>query len=226
MANQFTACILLPISQSILKHIPEAEAHGCRKALGYTVNVVVRSIHRRGYYTRHKLNSSSAIFYSKHKVSVAIIIYFQISTHFLIASPPTGHSRSSLPNGRRCVSIGSFASTSFVTINCSSSVYWSIVQPRIHPDVFLFCFLKKSEHKYIDKYINSGFFDSGSVEAPCFISSSSLPPRLFPSFFLFHCSSYKYAEMKYTLLLVVNDVLWYSLSLWIVLCLLCMMYSY
>lgn len=32
--------------------------------------------------------------------------------------------------------------------------------------------------------------------------------------------------MKYTLLLVVNDVLWYSLHLWIVLCLLCMMYYY
>ena len=32
--------------------------------------------------------------------------------------------------------------------------------------------------------------------------------------------------MKYTPLLVVNDVLWYSLHLWIVLCLLCMMYYY
>lgn len=141
MANQFTACILLPISQSILKHIPEAEAHGCRKALGYTVNVVVRSIHRRGYCTRHKLNSSSAIFYSKHKVSVAIIIYFQISTHFLIASPPTGHSRSSLPNGRRCVSIGSFASTSFVPLY------------SIHPDVCFFFEKKWTQiHRYIYKF--------------------------------------------------------------------------
>lgn len=50
------------------------------------------------------------------------------------------------------------------------------------------------------------------------------PPTSSVSFF--HCSSYKYAEMKYTLLLVVNDVLWYSLHLWIVLCLLCMMYYY
>lgn len=39
-----------------------------------------------------------------------------------------------------------------------------------------------------------------SREAP-FLSSTAV------SFFLFHYSSYKYAEMKYTLLLVVNDVL-------------------
>lgn len=52
-----------------------------------------------------------------------------------------------------------------------------------------------------------------------FLSSS-----LNSSVSFFHCSSYKYADMKYTLLLVVNDVLWYSLHLWIVLCLLCMMY--
>lgn len=45
----------------------------------------------------------------------------------------------------------------------------------------------------------------------------SLPHTSSVSFF--HCSSYKYAEMKYTLLLVVNDVLWYSRHLWIVLCL-------
>lgn len=51
-------------------------------------------------------------------------------------------------------------------------------------------------------------------------------------YFFHHCfilflyySSYKYAEMKYTLLLVVNDVLWSSLCLWIVLCLLCMVYQ-
>lgn len=44
------------------------------------------------------------------------------------------------------------------------------------------------------------------VEAP-FLSSTTV------SFFFFHYSSYKYAEMKYTLLLVVNDVLWYSMPL-------------
>lgn len=92
---------------------------------------------------------------------------------------------------------------------CTSlSINQSIAQPWIHSFFF-----------------KSGFFDSGGVDTPGFLSSSS-PPRepLFLS--LFHCSSYKYAEMKYTLLLVVNDVLWYSLRLWIVLCLLCMMYSY
>lgn len=57
-----------------------------------------------------------------------------------------------------------------------------------------------------------------SIEAPI-ISSTTV------SFFFFHYSSYKYAEMKYTLLLVVNDVLWSSLCLWIVLCLLCMVYQ-
>lgn len=95
--------------------------------------------------------------------------------------------------------IGSFASTVLIRMNCCPSpVYRSTAQPWIYS---AFCFVFKS-----------GFFDSGSVEAPGFISSSSPPTSV--SFSLFHCRSYKYAQMKYTMLLVVNDVLWYSLRLW------------
>lgn len=58
---------------------------------------------------------------------------------------------------------------------------------------------------------------SGSlIRTVCEHLAFSLPPspssNLCYFLSLLHCSSYKYAEMKYTLLLVVNDVLWYSLS--------------